>query len=79
MAFDEDLAERVRDHLARRRDITEKRMFGGPGFLLNGNPLVAVRRDSLLVRLGPEHGEGVLSRSGCRPTAERREGSRVVP
>ena len=36
-------------------------MFGGIGFLLNGNLLVAVRKDSLLVRLGPEQGEEALS------------------
>jgi TfoX/Sxy family transcriptional regulator of competence genes len=47
--------------MARQRDVTEKRMFGGIGFLLNGNLLVAVRRDSLLVRLGPEQREGALA------------------
>ena len=36
-------------------------MFGGIGFLLNGNLLVAVRKDSLLVRLGPEQGKEALS------------------
>ena len=36
-------------------------MFGGVGFLLNGNLLVAVRKDSLLVRLGPEQCEEALS------------------
>ena len=61
MAFDEVLAERVRRRLARRLNVEEKRMFGGTGFLLNGNLLVAVRKDSLLVRLGPEQGEEALS------------------
>ncbi len=53
MAFSEALAERIRQRLARRKSVEEKRMFGGVGFLLNGNLLVGVRKDSLLVRLGP--------------------------
>ncbi len=54
MAFSESLAERTRQALARRKGVEEKKMFGGIGFLLNGNLLVGVRKDSLLVRLGPE-------------------------
>ena len=57
MAFSEELAERIRQGLARRNGIEEKKMFGGIGFLLNGNMLVGVWKDSLIVRLGPEEGE----------------------
>ena len=60
MAFDEALAERIRHLLARRKNVEEKRMFGGIGFLLNGNLLVGVRKDSLLVRLGPEQSDEAL-------------------
>ena len=60
MVWDESLAERVRQRLARRKGVAEKKMFGGVAFLLNGNLLVGVRRDSLLVRLGPEGGEEAL-------------------
>ena len=60
MAFDEALAARVRLCLARRKNVEEKRMFGGTGFLLNGHLLVAVRKDSLLVRLGPEQSAEAL-------------------
>src|SRR5579884_2184202 len=60
MAFDEARAARVRQTLARKRNIEEKRMFSGIGFLLNGNLLVGVRKDSLLVRLGPEQSEEAL-------------------
>jgi TfoX/Sxy family transcriptional regulator of competence genes len=60
MAFNEALAERVRHLLARRKNVEEKKMFAGIGFLLNGNLLVGVRKDSLLVRLGPEQGEDAL-------------------
>jgi TfoX/Sxy family transcriptional regulator of competence genes len=60
MAFDEALAARVRRSLSRKRNIEEKRMFAGMGFLLNGNLLVGVRKDSLLVRLGAEQSEEAL-------------------
>jgi TfoX/Sxy family transcriptional regulator of competence genes len=56
MAFNESLAERIRQQLARRKNIQEKRMFGGIAFLQNGNMLVGVTKDSLLVRLGNEDG-----------------------
>jgi TfoX/Sxy family transcriptional regulator of competence genes len=54
MAFDEALAERIRRGLARKKGIEEKKMFGGIGFLLHGNMLVGVWKDSLIVRLDPE-------------------------
>jgi len=60
MAFDETLAERIRRGLARRKSIEEKKMFGGVGFLLNGNMLVGVWKESLIVRLGDEQGEEAL-------------------
>jgi len=60
MAFSETLAQRIRQRLARRKNVEEKRMFGGVGFLLNGNLLVGVWKDSLCVRLGPEQAEEAL-------------------
>jgi TfoX/Sxy family transcriptional regulator of competence genes len=57
MAFNEALAQRIRHRLARRRNVEEKKMFGGVGFLLNGNLLVGVWKDSLCVRLGPDQAE----------------------
>ena len=54
MAASKLLVERVRHLLSRRRGITEKKMFGGVCFLLNGNMLVAVWNDSLIARLGIE-------------------------
>jgi TfoX/Sxy family transcriptional regulator of competence genes len=60
MAFSEALAERIRQRLARRRNVAEKKMFGGIGFLLNGNLLVGVWKRSLVVRLGPEAGDEAL-------------------
>src|SRR4051812_39499638 len=60
MAFSEALARRVRQRLARRKNVEEKRMFGGVGFLLNGHLLVGVWRESLIVRLGPDEGGEAL-------------------
>ena len=48
MAFNEALTERIRQGLARKKGIEEKKMFGGIGFLLNGNMLVGVWKDSLI-------------------------------
>ncbi len=42
MAFSKPLAQRIRDALARKKNIKEKEMFGGTGFLLNGNLLIGV-------------------------------------
>ena len=60
MAFSETLAERIRQQLARRKNVEEKRMFGGIGFLLTGNLLVGVWKDSLIVRLGQDEGDEAL-------------------
>lgn len=60
MAFDETLAERIRDCLARRKNVESKKMFGGIGFLHDGNMLVGVWKDSLIARVGPEAYEDAL-------------------
>jgi|SRR5579884_2409068 len=60
MAFDETLAERIRQALARRKGIAETKMFGGIGFLLHGNMLVGVWKDSLIVRVGPDNHDDAL-------------------
>ena len=60
MAFSEPLAARIRDILAGKKGVEEKKMFGGVGFLLKGNLLVGVWKDTLLVRLGAEDGEEAL-------------------
>jgi hypothetical protein len=60
MAFSAALAARIRDALARKRGVEEKKMFGGVGYLLNGNLLVGVWKDSLIARLSPDEGEEAL-------------------
>lgn len=60
MAFDESLASRIRDALARKKNIEERKMFGCICFLLNGNALAGVWKNSLIARLGPDKGEAAL-------------------
>jgi TfoX/Sxy family transcriptional regulator of competence genes len=66
MAFDEELAERVRLVLKGRRGISEKRMFGGIAFLMRGNMLCGVVGPDLMVRVGPEDYERSLARPHAR-------------
>ena len=60
MAYDESLALRIRRGLASRRDIAEKKMFGGIGFLLNGNMCCGVHGENMIVRLPPEETDAAL-------------------
>jgi TfoX/Sxy family transcriptional regulator of competence genes len=54
MAFDEALADRVRDLVRAERELTEKRMFGGLAFLINGNMAVSASgQGGLLLRVDP--------------------------
>ena len=63
MAYDEDLANRIRELLAAERDVDEKRMFGGLAFLINGNMSVAVSgQGGLLVRVPPNDTDKLLQR-----------------
>ena len=57
MAFDETLAVRIRRNLARLKNVENKKMFGGIGFLLNGNMLVGVRKESLIALVGSDEYE----------------------
>src|SRR5262245_30437831 len=61
MAFDQQLANRVRGVVSRRKGFAEKKMFGGIGFLLNGNICVGVWKEFLILRLGPAQYERALA------------------
>ncbi len=68
MAFDENLAQRVRGLLDARADVDERRMFGGIGFLIAGNMCCGVHGEELIVRLDPDEvAELVGSEPGVRP------------
>ncbi|MFW0785169.1 TfoX/Sxy family protein [Gordonia sp. CPCC 206044] len=68
MAYDEDLADRIRECLSGQRGITEKKMFGGLAFLINGNMAVAASgRGGLMVRVGTDAGTRLVSRTHAEP------------
>ena len=60
MAYSESLAFRIRDVFAGWRGVTEKKMFGGVGFMLYGNMCVGIWQTSLIVRLGVEQAATAL-------------------
>ncbi|NNU28495.1 TfoX/Sxy family protein [Isoptericola sediminis] len=66
MAYDEELADRVRESLTRWEGLTERKMFGGIAFMLSGNMAAGVLRDALMVRVGPDGYEDALA-AGAAP------------
>jgi TfoX/Sxy family transcriptional regulator of competence genes len=66
MAFDEKLAERIRENLASKRDVREQKMFGGIAFMLNNNMCAGVHGDDLIVRLG-DGAEAAFKEKNARP------------
>jgi TfoX/Sxy family transcriptional regulator of competence genes len=66
MAFDNNLADRIRKQLAQQKGLTEKRMFGGIGFLLNGNMCCGVLGAEVIIRFDPEQTEKVLTHKHTR-------------
>ena len=64
----EELADRIRRILVDRPEISERTMFGGVAFMLNGNMLVGpIKGGGLLARVGKDAYEDMLTRSGVRP------------
>ena len=68
MAYDEGLAERIRELLAGEPGVTEQRMFGGLAFLVGGNMAVAASgQGGLMVRVDPEDSERLVASTPARP------------
>jgi TfoX/Sxy family transcriptional regulator of competence genes len=68
MAYDEELAERVREVLQDERGLTEKKMFGGLAFLLDGRMAVgATSQGGLMVRVDPDRGETLVREPHVEP------------
>ena len=68
MAYDEDLANRIRELIGAEDDLTEKRMFGGLAFLIGGNMAVAASgQGGLMVRCDPEQTDALVARPHARP------------
>jgi TfoX/Sxy family transcriptional regulator of competence genes len=63
MAYDKDLANRIRELIAGESDVTEKRMFGGLAFLIAGNMSVAASgQGGLMVRVAPEDSDALVAK-----------------
>lgn len=72
VAYDRELAERLRDQLAGVPDVTEKAMFGGLAFLVEGAMAIAAASGGgLLVRADPARGAELASSSEARPFVMR--------
>jgi TfoX/Sxy family transcriptional regulator of competence genes len=72
MAFDEDLANRIRELLAPERAVTEKRMFGGLAFLVNGKMAVSASgKGGLMVRVVPADTDALARRAHVGPFVMR--------
>lgn len=67
MAYDEGLAQRIRETLAGRQDVVEKKMFGGLAFMVGGNMSVGVVDDELMVRVGKDGHDDALAQPHARP------------
>ncbi|MCA9688131.1 MAG: TfoX/Sxy family protein [Myxococcales bacterium] len=67
MAYDEALADRVRSQLARKRGLSERKMFGGLAFMLQGNMCCGVIKDELMVRVGADGQDDALAQPHARP------------
>jgi hypothetical protein len=67
MPYNERLAERVRAIIGDGPGLTERKMFGGIAFMLNGNMFCGITRDDLMVRVGPGRFDEALASRSARP------------
>jgi TfoX N-terminal domain len=67
VAYDEDLADRIRTVLPAGEAVTERQMFGGLAFMLGGHMFCGVVKDALMVRLGPDGANRALDQPHVRP------------
>jgi TfoX/Sxy family transcriptional regulator of competence genes len=66
MAFDEQLANRIRDYVADLPNIEEKKMMGGIVFMYNDKMCIGVTRDDLMCRIDPSMQDELVEKQGCR-------------
>jgi TfoX/Sxy family transcriptional regulator of competence genes len=72
VAYDEDLADRIRQLIGAERQLSEKKMFGGLAFLIAGNMAIAASgQGGLLVRVDPEASEHLVAATKARPAVMR--------
>lgn len=66
MAYDEKLADRIRERLVDLPALEEKEMMGGLTFMVNGKMCVGIIKDELMCRIDPNLHEEVVEKTGCR-------------
>jgi TfoX/Sxy family transcriptional regulator of competence genes len=72
VAYDEELADRIRELLAGERNLTEKKMFGGLAFLIAGNMAISASgQGGILVRADPEQSDRLVAKSNASPMVMR--------
>ena len=72
MAYDEDLANRIRELVSNERGLAEKKMFGGLAFLINGNMAVSASgQGGLLLRVDPDETDKLTSQKHAEPFVMR--------
>jgi TfoX/Sxy family transcriptional regulator of competence genes len=71
MAYDEKLADRLREALSHLPKVTEKKMFRGVAFMVNGKMCINVSHDELMCRFDPVHFETIAEKPGFRPMVMR--------
>jgi hypothetical protein len=67
MAYDERTADRIRSALSTRRDVVERKMFGGLAFMVNGAMCCGLTAEAMMVRVGPHAYEAALAQPHARP------------
>jgi len=68
MAYDEDLANRIRELVGGRAGLTEQKMFGGLAFLIGGNMAIAASgQGGILVRVDPAQSDAMIAKTAARP------------
>ena len=71
MAYDETLAQRVREALAAVRQVEEKKMFGGLAFMVNGKMCINVSKDRLMCRIDPALHDDAVENTGIESVRMR--------
>ena len=67
MAYDENLANKIRQALKGAKKLEEKKMFGGIAFLVDGKMRVGVNKDDMILRCDPEKTDTLLAKKGAKP------------
>ena len=67
MVYNEKLADRIRKVLGKNKNVTEKKMFGGLSFLLNGKMLCGVLKENLVLRISHDEYESAIKKLNVRP------------